>query len=54
MSASTNMRAIRGRLLWFDDDPALTGDDAATRYIGMAVSLRRTVSSVPPAKPQTF
>ena len=33
MSASTNMRAIRGRLLWFDDDPALTGDDAATRYI---------------------
>ncbi len=33
MSASANMRAIRGRLLWFEDDPALAGEDAATRYI---------------------
>ena len=33
MSASANMRAIRGRLLWFDDDPAVAGEDAATRYI---------------------
>jgi guanine deaminase len=33
MSANANIRAIRGRLLWFDDDPAIAGEDAATRYI---------------------
>ena len=33
MSAGANMRAIRGRLLWFDDDPAIAGEEAATRYI---------------------
>ncbi len=33
MSGRANMRAIRGRLLWFEDDPALAGEDAATRYI---------------------
>ena len=33
MSGRANMRAIRGRLLWFDDDPAIAGDDAATHYI---------------------
>ncbi len=32
MRKSANLRAIRGRLLWFDDDPALAGEDAATRY----------------------
>jgi guanine deaminase len=33
MSEHGNKRAIRGRLLWFDDDPATAGEDAATRYI---------------------
>jgi guanine deaminase len=33
MSKSADMRAIRGRLLWFDDDPTIAGEAAATRYI---------------------
>ncbi|MDH3195859.1 MAG: guanine deaminase [Hyphomicrobiales bacterium] len=33
MSEHGNKRAIRGRLLWFDDDPTTAGEDAATRYI---------------------